>query len=306
MKISLIFTAYNEEKHIHTLLQSIAKQIQLPNEVVIVDSQSTDKTVDIIKRFKDKVPFPIRIITKKTNRSEARNLAINKAKYAVVAVTDAGCVLDKQWLRKITQPLLDSNYQSVAGYYLPITDTPLQQAIAPFVAVMPRNFDSATFLPSSRSVAFTKQAWEQAGGYPEDLEYCEDLIFARRLKERTRMYVEKGAIVYWIQNDSYLSFFKQIKNYARGDIEAGYFPHIRKIISIFGRYLVFILVPSLFWIYLLWPLFKHRHFLYSLEVAFHTMFLQVLLDIGVMAGTIEGLLLQKLVQNKVSPARIKR
>ena len=40
-----------------------------------------------------------------------------------------------------------------------------------------------SFLPSSRSVAFTKAAWQAAGGYPEWLDYCEDLIFDFRLRE---------------------------------------------------------------------------------------------------------------------------
>ena len=37
------------------------------------------------------------------------------------------------------------------------------------------------FLPSSRSVAYTKTAWAAAGGYPEWIDYCEDLIFDLRL-----------------------------------------------------------------------------------------------------------------------------
>ena len=37
--------------------------------------------------------------------------------------------------------------------------------------------DPATFLPSSRSVAFPKAVWALAGGYPEWLDYCEDLLF---------------------------------------------------------------------------------------------------------------------------------
>ena len=40
-----------------------------------------------------------------------------------------------------------------------------------------------TFLPSSRSVAFCKTAWEAVGGYPEWLDYSEDLVFDMALKE---------------------------------------------------------------------------------------------------------------------------
>ena len=44
--------------------------------------------------------------------------------------------------------------------------------------------DPATFLPSSRSVAFRKAAWAAVGGYPEWLDYCEDLVFDLSLRER--------------------------------------------------------------------------------------------------------------------------
>ena len=37
--------------------------------------------------------------------------------------------------------------------------------------------DAATFLPSSRSVLFRRAAWQRVGGYPEWLDYCEDLVF---------------------------------------------------------------------------------------------------------------------------------
>lgn len=289
MKISLIITTYNEAKHIGQLLDSLLKQTRQPDELVVVDAGSADETRDIIQGYKSQFDFPLKLINQKLKRSEARNLAITKAKHQVIAVTDAGNILDKNWLELLTQPLIDSKAESVAGFYLSLTPTHFSQALAPFVSVMPRNLDEESYLPSSRSVAFTKEAWQKAGKYPEHLEYCEDLIFAKNLKTRTNMVVEKKAIVYWIQHETFTQFFKQISNYARGDVVAFYKPHVFKILTVFGRYAVFALIHPLFLIYLGWSLLKINPYLTDKKALIYVPALQITADLAVMYGAILGL-----------------
>ena len=50
MKISFISTVYNEEKTIIKFINSLLTQSKLPNEIIIVDGGSTDKTTMIIKK----------------------------------------------------------------------------------------------------------------------------------------------------------------------------------------------------------------------------------------------------------------
>lgn len=84
------------------------------------------------------------------------------------------------------------------------------------------DIDPATFLPSSRSIAFTRTAWQRAGGYPEWLDYCEDLILDFRLPTpwlallpgRRRPWRVSTARAPWT------AFYKQYYRYARGDGEA--------------------------------------------------------------------------------------
>lgn len=78
-----------------------------------------------------------------------------------------------------------------------------------------------TFLPSSRSVAFLKSSWQAAGGYPEWLDYCEDLIFDFRLREQAGPFTfAPQAVVYFRPRSSLRAFFKQYYRYARGDGKA--------------------------------------------------------------------------------------
>ena len=77
------------------------------------------------------------------------------------------------------------------------------------------------FLPSSRSVAFTKAAWAAAGGYPEWIDYCEDLIFDFRLREVAGPFGwAPEAVAHFRPRGSLKAFFRQYYRYARGDGKA--------------------------------------------------------------------------------------
>ncbi|HET6314946.1 MAG TPA: glycosyl transferase, partial [Chloroflexota bacterium] len=109
---------------------------------------------------------------------------------------------------------------AVAGFFLPDPQNAFEMAMA--ATVLPRRceIDARTFLPSSRSVAFSKAAWQAAGGYPEWLDYCEDVVFDLALRERSAMAFAPQALVYFRPRGSLGAFFKQYYRYARGDGKA--------------------------------------------------------------------------------------
>ena len=51
MKVSVVIPSYNEEKYIGRCLEGIALQIEKPDEVIVVDNNCTDKTVEIAEKF---------------------------------------------------------------------------------------------------------------------------------------------------------------------------------------------------------------------------------------------------------------
>ena len=68
---------YNGEEFILEQLESCANQTKLPDELVIADDCSTDRTLEIIEKFKKVAPFKIKVYSNKTNLGYTQNF--NKA-----------------------------------------------------------------------------------------------------------------------------------------------------------------------------------------------------------------------------------
>lgn len=219
--ISVISTVLNEGESIRRLMDSLVAQSCQPDEVIIVDGGSHDNTVEVLHEYEDRLPLRV-IVAPGSNISVGRNKAIAAARHEIIAVTDAGVTLDNDWLQNITRPLLEDDFvEVVAGFFHPDPHTLFEAAMSATVLPLSDEIDPDKFLPSSRSIAFRKSAWEAVGGYPEWLDYCEDLIFDLRLKTIAAPQVfEPKAVVYFRPRSSLNAFYKQYYLYARGDGKA--------------------------------------------------------------------------------------
>ncbi|MBI2613217.1 MAG: glycosyltransferase family 2 protein [Candidatus Levybacteria bacterium] len=112
MKISVIIPVYNEEKYIGKCLESIANQIEKPDEVIVVDNNCTDRTVEIAQKFGVGVKI---VKEKKQGMIFARNAGFNNAKYEIIARIDADSILPLDWIVKIKEHFKDSNLGALSG-----------------------------------------------------------------------------------------------------------------------------------------------------------------------------------------------
>ena len=240
MKITLIVTVLNEAHMLPMLLDSIAAQTRRPDEVIICDGGSTDNTIELLRAERR---YLVRVIERPgSNISQGRNAAITEATGDVITSTDAGVRLDPKWLEKLVEPLVFSRSDKqgrevCAGFFLPDVHTPFEVAMGATVLPQLEDVQPEAFLPSSRSVAFTKAAWQAVGGYPEWLDYCEDLVFDFAL---LRKYGSFGfapeAIAYFKPRGSLKSFFRQYYLYARGDGKANLW--LKRHLIRYGTYLI--------------------------------------------------------------------
>jgi len=248
MKVSLICPIYNEEESVESLIESMISQTKKPDEIIFVDSFSKDKTAEIIKKYIRKYPF-IKLIQRKSNIAEARNIAVEAAKNEVIACTDASSKLDKNWLKEITLPFKDKNISVVSGGYIAVSEGGLEHYISMLTVKPMEEWNEETFLPSGRSIAFKRGAWKKVGGYPENLYTGEDTLFDLKLKEQGYKFkLARKAIVYWRGRKTISKFVKQFYLYGKGDGESGNLKRMKPNLLFFiGINLyIFIFIISLF------------------------------------------------------------
>jgi len=244
VKVSVCLTVLNEEKTIKCLIKSLVNQSKKPDEIIVVDGGSTDRTFTILQKLA-KENANIKIYQAKTTRSQGRNLAVKKAKNRIIAMTDAGCVADKNWLKQICQPFKNSKVDIVAGFYRMTGDSSLQKSFSAFLGKSESEFNS-NFLPSARSLAFRKRIWQRVGGFDENLtDTAEDTVFNYKAIDLKAKYAyAKKSIVFWMMPDSFFDGIKKMFFYAKGDAQSKVFfhpsqslsSHNIKVLLIFSRY----------------------------------------------------------------------
>lgn len=317
---SVVTTVLNEGPAVDRLLDLLVPQLDPQDEVVVVDGGSSDDTAARI-RARTKVDRRVRILEAPgSNISQGRNAGVRAARNDVIACTDAGCSPLPQWLcalktsfEEIPTPAL------VAGVYTPSTSGLLQEAMAaacyPLVEearrprplaraygrVLGRAFDPTT--PTGRSVAFTRDAWMKAGGFPEDLATAEDVSFGRAVAAKCgSCLLNTEAEVVWDQRATASATARMYFDYGAGGAYSGDSLLIGRDLL---RAVSYLLLPAMIRTrrrscisavtalgvyYLSLPLVRSSHSSRRMPVALLVPFALALKDLSKAAGCVTGLM----------------
>lgn len=245
--VSVITTVYNEAGSIGRFLESYREQTAWADEFIVVDGGSTDKTPEVIEQYGKAHPYlNIKVLVDETCSkrhcrgpiARGRNVAITNAGNEIIAVTDAGCLLSRKWLEEITKPFAGTAADVVAGWYEPLTEAEFQRRYAEIFLPNLQTVDRESFLPSSRSIAFRKDAWSKVGGYPEQTYTAEDTAFDMLLKSAgCRFHFNEKALVYWDCPKSLEEACRKHCLYGFGDGQ------YRLFMSIYAKILLGLLFP---------------------------------------------------------------
>jgi cellulose synthase/poly-beta-1,6-N-acetylglucosamine synthase-like glycosyltransferase len=113
--LSLIIPTWNERNLIEKKLKNTLK-LKYPRnkiEFLIVDSNSTDGTLEIIKKYKKN--FKLILEKERRGKANALNKAFKKCKGEIIVITDADCVLNEDALLKSVSYFADSSIGALTG-----------------------------------------------------------------------------------------------------------------------------------------------------------------------------------------------
>jgi glycosyltransferase involved in cell wall biosynthesis len=220
LPISLIVTCFNEEGNVRAWCSSLLAMDALPAEIVVSDSDSTDRTVALLREALEQQGPVLVIIPGRCSIAEGRNRAIEQARHERIAITDFGVTFERPWLSALHEALDDCDW--VGGCYRLTSRNRVQSSFTRLFDVLPDQLDESSFLPSSRSFALRRSCFAAAGGYDTSLILGEDTAYVLRLRSLPLRYrLERRAIVHWLPRDSLHAIYLQNYRYAYWDGRAG-------------------------------------------------------------------------------------
>lgn len=218
VKIAFICTVLNEENGIHSLLNNLLSQVVKPDEIIIVDGGSSDRTLSILNSYKKKHPFIKLIEAPNTNIAEGRNIAIRQASSEIIIVTDAGCKPDMNWVEEITKPLYeDALVYAVSGKIIP---EPINkfEFFSGLLSLPDHSTKGQKTLFYGRCSAFRRKLWQTTGGYPEWLYTAEDSLFSLSAQQQGYKIVHNSkATIHWRPRPTLSKLAKMFFLYGRGN-----------------------------------------------------------------------------------------
>ncbi len=201
MLVSVVVTVRNEEKNIRDLLDSLVTQ-EPPLEVVIVDSDSTDRTTGIVEEYARKYPF-VRLFRHGGTRGEGRNHGAAMARGDVIAFTDGDCIANPFWLKAIREAVRGASV--VAGRTIAIGYKPFEE-----LERVELIYEGSDVTYPSCNLAYTRAAFRAAGGFDPWFVTAEDIdLNLRAVRAGHRIVFAPEAIVYNRTRGSVYDFLRQ-------------------------------------------------------------------------------------------------
>lgn len=224
LSISLVVPVRDEEGALARLFSSIRAQTRQPDEVIIVDGGSTDRTIQLARELAAGDGRFRVVEAGQASPGRGRNVGAGEARYPWLAFTDAGIGLDPEWLERLAEQVEEDPAADVVyGNFDPFTRTFFERCAA-IAYVSPRQPHQCGTPLRGRFIASTlirRDVWRRAGGFP-DLRAAEDLIFMERIEElgfKTKW--APRAYIWWELQPNLRRTFRRFALYSKHNVWAG-------------------------------------------------------------------------------------
>ena len=189
MEVSIVIPTLNAGKDLEILLSKLQQQTIHPKEILIIDSASEDKTLQIVKQHSGTRIY--RILRNEFNHGGTRHLAMTMTTgNIVVFMTQDAIPVNKTLLENLTAPLQEQNTIASYARQIPKQDaSPREKLVREFnypaqserhtKAEIPQK-GIKTFFLSDVCAAYRRKEYEALGGFETDVLTNEDMFYAAK------------------------------------------------------------------------------------------------------------------------------
>jgi succinoglycan biosynthesis protein ExoA len=223
--VSIIVPIRNEERYIERCLYSIAAQ-DYPRgsfEVLVVDGQSDDETIAMIRRFAAESTLDLRLIDNPRRRTAAGlNIGLAEARGDVIVRIDGHAAVARDFLSRNIEALEKTEADCVGGVITSEGDTYIGEVVA--LAMSSRfGVGGVSFRVGGEGLvetvafgAYRREVFDRIGGFTEEIDKGEDDEFNYRLVDHggTIMLVPGISATYTVRGDL-KSVWRQYFGYGR-------------------------------------------------------------------------------------------
>lgn len=215
--MSAIVCAYDAERYIEECLDSLVKVDYPGFEVVVLDDGSSDRTLELARRF------PVKLIQlEHGGLSRARNAGIEASTGEIVAFIDADAYCHPEWPYHVALSLEDEGVVATGGPNLPVQVAGLAEHVVAGSPGGPTHVlitdDRAEHVPGC-NMAYRREIFDEIGGFDpiytaagDDVDACWKILDADK-----QIAFSAAAQVRHHRRDSLRAYLKQQKGYGRAE-----------------------------------------------------------------------------------------
>jgi rhamnosyltransferase len=216
MKVSVIIRTYNEQRHLGELLQGIANQ-ELRGlegiEVVVVDSGSTDRTLEIASEYNARI---VSIKKEEFSFGRSLNIGCDAATGDALVFVSGHCIpVNSAWIADLVSPLGQADIVYAYGGQLGNEDSHFSEKQI-FAKYFPaeNKIPQEGFYCNNANAALLKDVWA-ACNFDEELTGLEDMYLAKQLVARGyKLAYVASAAVYHLHNESWAQVSRRFEREA--------------------------------------------------------------------------------------------
>ena len=181
LRASVVIRAKNEARYVGEVLEAIFDQVEAgPFEVVVVDSGSTDQTVEIVKRFDVRL---IEILPQEFTYGRALNIGVAAATGEfVVSLSAHSTPATNRWLSSLLEPFAEPRVAGVLGRQIPRDNATVLELLGMRMSGVMSEKPALRRNPrfSNANGAFRRSLWELLP-FDEHVAGAEDFAWARSM-----------------------------------------------------------------------------------------------------------------------------